>query len=289
MVLAFQEAHSSVERRPYIFRSYRHPDFGKLIKQRNPGAKTDYELWKIARATSAAPFYFHSMALEDNDSKSTFLDGGVGANNPSQEAWYSIRQSNNDNPKTVDINVSIGTGRTLASASKETFKRGLKKKLLLVYELANSVTDTFRTHEEMAQRAKENDFHYYRLTVEQGLGLMKLGAWEGKRGAETLDKLRTKTQEYLDSSEAQVRILESAENLVSKRQSRSLHADPDHWERYCYGVKYYCRVNPCSDQLQEKSERQSLRRHIEEMHPGCREIEDMLDQGKVFLDQTLEV
>ncbi len=284
MVIASREVHSAVERVPYIFRSYSHPDLEYYAKQRNPGAENGYNLSKIALATSAAPFYFHSVALEDDDPDFTFLDGGLAANNPSQEAWESIRQLNNGNPKTVDIIVSIGTGTKPASSSKETSKRGLLKRLLLF--LLASATDTYPTHEEMAQRSGENGFSYYRLNVEHGVGSMKLDEWEGKGGAKTLEKLRTMTQIYLDSSDAQAGILGSAEYLAAKRRSRSLHSDQDHWERYCHGVGYYCKVKPCGNQ-EKFLERQRLRRHIEEMHPGCHNIEHVLDQGKVFVDETL--
>src|SRR5277367_306055 len=93
----------------YVFRSYPHlnghPEF---IYPRNPGDASPYDIWEIARATSAAPFYFDPMLLSDDASvvkqksdlkKSkgrnqqtsyhTFIDAGFSqVNNPAEEAYY---------------------------------------------------------------------------------------------------------------------------------------------------------------------------------------------------------
>ena len=61
-------------------------------------------MWKVARCTSAAPFYF----TEFDD----YIDGGVLANNPSEEALTAIqdyyRQKGEKLP--ISLLVSIGSG-----------------------------------------------------------------------------------------------------------------------------------------------------------------------------------
>ncbi|KAM0803949.1 hypothetical protein BDR22DRAFT_970259 [Usnea florida] len=80
--------------------------------------KTSYELWKVACASSAAPLYFRAMKLEDENPDSSLVEGRLGANNLSVEAWESIKQYSRNEMKTVDINASIGTGGIVNKASE---------------------------------------------------------------------------------------------------------------------------------------------------------------------------
>ena len=155
------------------------------------------------------------MALEEDDPKLRFVDGGLCANNPSVEAWESIKQLNRGDPKTVDINVSIGTGRMLDSSLKKATRNGLRRKLSLIWNMLTWPTDTYAAHENMAQYSQDHGFQYYRLNVKNGSNNMSVDAWKGKRGIKTLEKLRTETQEYLDSDEAQAS-LKKALSIFSK-------------------------------------------------------------------------
>lgn len=94
--------------------------------------------------------------------------------------------------------------------------------------------------------------------------------------------LRTKTQEYLNSDEVQKSLSGSARFLVNKRQAQSRQSDQDHWERYCYGVWDYCCIEPCNDHGKKYFERRTLQRHIQEMHPGCSDVERWLDEDRRF-------
>lgn len=85
---------------PQIFRSYYIPGYG-------PASKCP--IWQAARATTAAPTFFKAMEITNPSPAISFVDGGVGYNNPSklaqQEAkhlWPEIKSS---------CLVSIGTGR----------------------------------------------------------------------------------------------------------------------------------------------------------------------------------
>ena len=176
------------------------------------------------------------MQLEDDDPNPTLVDGGLGANNPSMVAWESIKQYSGNDLKAVDINVSIGTGGIVNKASRW----GPMKKLYFLLNTINQATDSFSTHEASALNAQENGFGYYWLNVEGGFGNMNLDTWKGKGGVKILEEIRNKTGEYLKSDEVQIRLKESAEYLVKKRQQRSKHHDGDRWERYWHGVEYQC-------------------------------------------------
>ena len=67
------------------------------------------ELWKVARCTSAAPLYFKPMERSvDQGPAIQYIDGGVRANNPSEDA-LTIIQEHLQGIK-VSLVVSIGCG-----------------------------------------------------------------------------------------------------------------------------------------------------------------------------------
>ena len=74
MVIAFKKLDNTSTRKPRVFRSYHHSRKTSSILERNPGDADNYEIWKVGRATSAAPTYFKAMRLED-DKKSDYIDG----------------------------------------------------------------------------------------------------------------------------------------------------------------------------------------------------------------------
>lgn len=43
--------------------------------ERNPGRPDNHQIWQVGRATSAAPFYFKTVRLEEEDPKSEYIDG----------------------------------------------------------------------------------------------------------------------------------------------------------------------------------------------------------------------
>ncbi|KAK3995228.1 acyl transferase/acyl hydrolase/lysophospholipase [Cladorrhinum sp. PSN332] len=76
-VMAVSEDHAN-NRAPVVFRSYMNP----LEVPTLPGIK----LWEAARATSAAPFYFPPMKIDNY----SFVDGGLHANNPLGWLWNEV-------------------------------------------------------------------------------------------------------------------------------------------------------------------------------------------------------
>lgn len=60
--------------------------------ERNPGREDNYPITRVARATSAAPFYFKAVNLDKDDPDLELIDGGFGANNPSEEAYREVGQ-----------------------------------------------------------------------------------------------------------------------------------------------------------------------------------------------------
>lgn len=262
-------------------RSYRHP---KSLKEdpleRNAGREDNYTILQVSRATSAAPLYFKSVRLEEDDEEFELIDGGFGANNPSEEAYRSVKQLHNKNPKAVSVLVSIGTGKNLEHGRNP--KAGYRLYLRYANAAAKWATDSEKTHETVSDILKDNA-KYFRLNVEHGMGKMKLDAWKGRGGQDTLALIRAKTEDYLATEEARLKIFESAKHLVSIRRTRSAAKDLDRWERFCHGVEYACSFDGCED-LGRRYNKQDLCRHLKEFH-GCDdtdEVHEKLESGKLF-------
>ena len=212
--------------------------------------------------------------------------GALGANNPTEEVFRSIKQLSNKNPKAVQALVSIGTGKNLEADRNPS--AGYRLYLYYANRAAKWATQSEATHERMFETTMDNA-DYYRLNVEHGLGKMKLDAWKGQNGCETLELIRTKTQNYLDSPDGQRLISASARQLVNIRRARSSPTYIDRWERFCYGVDYHCRAaSNCPDSRDRRFEdRQALRRHVQEFHASeCDNLDELLDLCKHFPDET---
>ena len=69
------------------------------------------ELWKVARCTSAAPLYFKPMEIcRDNGPAIQYIDGGVRASNPSEDALTIIQDHLRGANIKVSLVVSCGCG-----------------------------------------------------------------------------------------------------------------------------------------------------------------------------------
>ena len=195
-----------------------------------------------------------------------------------------MKQLYNNNPRTVRVLVSIGTGRNLEARRNPS--AGFALYMAYANRAAKWASQSEKTHQTMLDLTRDCT-ECYRLNVEHGIGKMKLDAWKGKKGCKTLELIRAKTQDYLDSAEGQQQITASARELVIVRRARSSQAYLDRWERFCHGVEYACRVTTCSDGKDTAYDRQALRQHIESTHPSERyRLVSLLDEGKRFPNET---
>ena len=212
--------------------------------------------------------------------------GGLGANNPTEEVFRSVKQLSNNNLRAVQALISIGTGKNLEANRNPS--AGYSLYMSYANTAAKWATQSEATHETILDATRDNA-EYYRLNVEHGLGKMKLDAWKGENGCETLELIRTKTQNYLDSSDGQRLISASARKLVNVRRARSSPTYSDRWERFCHGFEYHCgATSGCPDSRDKRYEdRQALQRHVQEFHPSeCDELDKFLDSCKRFSNET---
>jgi patatin-like phospholipase/acyl hydrolase len=79
-------------------------------------------MWKVARATSAAPTYL--KGLEHEESGRIFIDGGVWANNPVMVALVDALTAYDVSPDQIEV-FSIGTGNAPFTLRKDKVLSGL--------------------------------------------------------------------------------------------------------------------------------------------------------------------
>lgn len=183
VVISYQQQSNEDARRkgverPYLFRTYknlRQSDTAQERKtDRNPGPAHDIPIWQVARATSAAPTYFKPANVQGLK----YLDGGFGANNPCAEIFEEVRKLNNHTPTCANIILSIGTGR---DKDWSRFSSSGPSRFLNYLNVARKwASESDETHERMITWTSQFPLKYFRLSVEDGLGPMKLDAWHAR-------------------------------------------------------------------------------------------------------------
>lgn len=195
MVVSYRKQESTGVETPYVFRSYdnlhRNEDPNKRLLDRNPGVADKNEIWKVARATSAAPTYFKPMKIGDDE----YLDGGLGANNPCAEIYDEVLRMNNRAEQCVGIIVSVGTGKNLQGRFQGT---GLKGFIGLVNFATKWAAESEEKHIGMLRL---NLPGYVRFNVENALGGMKLDEWQYRgslrlKTGEAISKLRSGRRDH---------------------------------------------------------------------------------------------
>ena len=223
---------SSLE--PYLFRTYDHPSPDRSVEMF--GLADVVPIWKVARATSAAPTYFKHITIE----KKTFVDGGISFNNPALVAFDEVNSMHDIDIKKapdsqrqeyhrqneVAMLVSIGSGATgvQSTLSRRPPHSGFRGLVSLLRYAIKSLTDAEGVHRTMMSLTQvTNDFHYSRINAMEGIGDIKLDECktkrvDGKRVNLTLEKIRTVTEEYLQRENVRQELHKVAKQLVLLRR-----------------------------------------------------------------------
>ena len=195
------------------FRTRRHDPFPACI-------------WQVARATSAAPTYYLPIAIDDVE----YGDGGIGWNNPANEAILEARNKWPGRP--IGILVSIGTGLEEALQLNDTSKKvpeiansilkntspGHAFKLAVAEYAVQCVTSCELIHREILQRCDQDilEDNYFRLNVPQGMSTIGLAEWD------KLGDMIALTDRYMDSGEMWKTKERIAELLQNPQKARRL-------------------------------------------------------------------
>jgi len=198
-------------------------------------------IWEAARATSATPSFFKPMTINNPPPPITYVDGGLGYNNPSQLALVEAQRIWKN--KNVCL-VSIGTGQQSAASvvtesqlennldSQRSFFKvvqsslsalasnnipywktaknippGILALLKMAGGLTSIVTNTEAVHDGL-QRGADQQFPYFRFNVERNVGDIGLEDWK-KLGA-----LTTHTSAYMMTYDSERRKILCAKCLI---------------------------------------------------------------------------
>lgn len=210
--------------RPTVFRTYS----GKQIRP------SECTIWQAARATSAAPTFFKPMEINRPRPAITYIDGGMGHNNPAEVA---LEEAQRIWPDCSQFGlVSIGTGRPKANSillsdgaesdpvAQQSFLDNLKSyiptKVTEVWStakntpsgvmalmkmgsaLAKLATNSEEAHQRVRRQSRFSDtarFPYFRFNVPRDVGDIGLGEWNRS------DELGSLTSNYMKEDEIEER------------------------------------------------------------------------------------
>ena len=291
----------------YLWRSYLHQSDpinrpGGSYKPLNADSNYPEPIWKVACATSAAPRYFKPVTIAGYE----HVDGGIHANNPSLETLREIQYQHQGH--TPDLFLSIGTGKKQSDRGEDEASSGSERITVKeVKEVADRIRavrkSTLRSLFELGHHAmnyvvdKEGSGgvngwlahceamglqNRYRLNVEGDLFQVRLDEWLPKTtGKKTLDKIKEKTEAYLNQADVQAPITDMANRLVSIRRRR---ARTERWEAFALDLIYACPHDACPQSRSRYRTRDDLRRHVQNCPPfgsfTAAQREAMLSQGR---------
>jgi hypothetical protein len=151
----------------YMFRTYdcepKAGDHNLTRMPLNPGPASSLQIWQVARATSAAPLLFPSVLAEDQ----VFRDGGMIANNPSEQALRDVAFLHKDD-LTGTCLVSMGSGilrdqHARPLQNKRSYIQNWKQTIHMLREIA---TQTEATHRNVYETSSDHSISYFRFNPE---------------------------------------------------------------------------------------------------------------------------
>ncbi|KAF1945687.1 FabD/lysophospholipase-like protein [Clathrospora elynae] len=161
----------------------------RIFSTYDPNDRTT-RIWEALRATSAAPTFFEEMQF--GTPKVTYLDGGVGFNNPCAEVDYAAKALWEG--RSIGVIVSVGTGlQSIPSVKKMAswLPFGLGTDISIASALTGMATSTARVDNEMKRMYSISDTKYYRFDVDRGLADVSLEQWMKE------DEMASLTEQYM--------------------------------------------------------------------------------------------
>ena len=246
-------------------------------KATNYEAAQDFEIWQVARAATAANFYFKPWEIKDRKQSRSILltDGGFSDdNNPTEKAREEIEELQGRG--STDVIVSIGTARGPTRQKKSNILSMVQRN---VKKLVAELTDPEAVHGRMekAQRDSAHSFEYHRFNHVGELQI-ELDEWQPRKGkkdkssgSKTIAAIRNDVNAYLREEGVNSDIQNCAEKLVKRRQDRSLTHE---WERYATVAAYQCRRRGCHFEVTNEP---AFEDHLRRQHYGS-DLSDMKGQ-----------
>ena len=236
----------------------------------NYEAAQGLEVWQVARAATAADFYFKPWIHRSSSRPMLLTDGGFGPNNnPTEVARQEIENIHGGG--STDIIVSVGTARRTRPETAKGFFTVVPKSMR---KWANELTDPEPVHIRMEDKYNEllleesaQSFDYHRLNHPGGLQV-ELDEWQPRKsknntasGSKTMEAIRNGVYAYLNEDGVRKEIDECAAKLVKRRQARSGTRE---WERFATVAKYRCCWTGCY--LEDFSNDRDFENHLRWKH-----------------------
>lgn len=251
----------------------------------NHGKASQLEVWQVARAATAAKFYFEPLKIEnarDGRGFTEFTDGGFGHNNnPTRRGKEEIEERHG--PTSIGIVVSVGTARKLKKdVKKATFFSTIPN---LARESIDQVTDPEVIHQQMKRNHQmQQEFPYFRLNHKGALQI-DLDEWEPKRkiynrkerGAKTIADIESAFNNWAAVRKNTQKLEQCAAALVARRRGRM---NTTKWERYATGSHFECPSMSCDpgDIFDRNEFKIHLQSHLEDHELEGDELEEIVSQ-----------
>lgn len=230
---------------------------GSTDESLNYGAASTLKIWQIARAATAAPFYFAPFEVRYLDDKAFFEDAGFDEwNNPTDLGIEEITMLK----QRVGLVVSVGTARTDARYSRGTISR--------IRMMTDKATDPEKVHRKVKKKTQHEGFQYFRLN-DPGSLKINLDEWKPKSsGADTLEAIKTQFIKWNGDSDHRQQLQECAKALVQRRRARTKNHGL--WQHFAIGAVYRCLGSPeldveepCGEEFKTKTD---LLNHLLQRH-----------------------
>ncbi|KAL9066172.1 MAG: hypothetical protein Q9157_007232 [Trypethelium eluteriae] len=240
-----------------LARSSRFPTQSPIVYE-SSGESSKWQIWKVARAATAAPFYFRPLK-EHTPEKVKYTDGGLQQNNnPTKVGIAEIKSLHRPNP--LGAVISIGTSRGSTHS-----RLPMKDKLMgIVRDGANPMN----VHDEVNEIL--GDRPYYRLDDHGALN-MELDEWKPRglrakfskgAGYRTMETIEHKFHEWAGRPDNEAMFQNCAKELVRRRRARTL--EDAKWAHFATGIRYKCLGDDCH--LPDFTDRDEFVRHLQLAH-----------------------
>ena len=173
----------------------------------NSGPASTSQIWEVARATSAAPTFFPPMHCDNN----IFIDGGLTANNPTQEALREIAFLHGDLSGAIFVSIGSGVSKnalptaSILSSRRQIWPDFQKKVIQLLRERA---TQTEMTSADVQFEARMNtNFSYFRFNTASEVSI-RFDDWDAP--GRTRTELELILRDSLESQEMKANLRECA-------------------------------------------------------------------------------
>ena len=232
----------------------------------------EFEIWQVARAATAAPFFFEPLKVPKARTSGhiLFTDGGFSqTNNPTRQGIREIEDLHGRG--SIGTVVSVGTARRKKEDNRFRMVRFFKS-------MAFDLSDPETIHDDILARDRNTqNFSYHRLNDPDGLDI-EFDRWEPKgrfrkdAGSQTITAIRDAFAHWA-SQAATINDLKKCAKMLVKCRWNRMHTEK--WERYATGARYRCRYQGCDleDFFDGNKFRDHLRGHGRPEHILDKEVD----------------